>query len=341
MILPAFISFADRQLLDTEFSLSSLSGLKNLLDDIPTTATTVRVLARYDVSGTQAEKVRCAVCHAARHHRGFHVETEFGEALLGRDCGRNRFKLDWDKEEHRFETAVARKAALERMLDAVPLVEEMLALEHEMVDGAERQAGFVTLLRSQHGKLSQAIARAVRDHGGALQYPVKVRDREAEEARARSIVPWLVQDLEEAKGTISRNSARRSLDRWIEVNAVTERTEFRTAGILRGGHCLFSDNLVGRLKAAIALLRGLASQLEIGPVDPSTFVDRVRTAGHVFEEVAELNKHLDEFTGRPNRQIIADWSTKVGVAARIPLVDPWASSSEPVVGRLWEAVGRA
>jgi hypothetical protein len=286
--------------------------------------------------------VRCAKCHAARHHRGFHVQTSLGPALIGRDCGRGSFGLDWDKEEQRFEFGVARQAALMRMDAAYPLLADLIAAAVGVKAGVVRLESYVAHLRGHHGKLSQAIAKALRENSGGLYFPVAVRDRGAEEANARNQAWSLVDDVENASGPEARKAARKKLDRWIDAHGVITRTEFKLAGVLRGGRCLTEiDGLGEDFSNAVLNAEALARRLREGPVEPASFIEAIRELGHAYEQVVDLNAQLDEFTGPANRQVVAAWSRGASIPGVLDAPAPWASGVVELTERLWGIVGRA
>lgn len=152
----------------------------------------------------------------------------------------------------------------------------------------------------------------------------------------------MVDDVELATDPPTRMAARRKLERWIEDNGVVNRVEHRSAGVLRGGRSLIeTEGLSDRLGIAVQRAKILSAELVQQPVEPKRFVEIMRSLGHVYEEVIDLNGQLDLFTSRANRQVLSAWSSEAGIGSELPNTTPWRSTARTVVGRLWQAIGTA
>ena len=274
---------------------------------------------------------------------GFVVEVEgVGRALVGNTCGRDHFGLDWNRETGRFEQLVARKAALVRLQDAEPFVDQLLALTDAMTEGANRLDSFIDEFGRASGKLSQQLVRAVRDHNGGLMVTVTERSREAEEEAARRRVPHLVYDVELARDPVERRAARRQLDSWIDDFGRVHVDRLEQRGRVNGGAVLGRWNLVPRILAATTRLRQVRDQMRREVDDPASLIAALREVGHAYTDVMARNGDLDVFTSAANLKAVDQWRRQVdGLYGTIPAVKPWKAEGRSVVQALWTVVGKA
>lgn len=319
------------------------SSLTGLIADLPKTSAKPTILGQYDETTSGRAKVRCAVCHRAVHYKGFLVEVaDIGQALLGRNCGKDHFGFDWEKDIQRFEAAVDRQRALVRLQDAAPLADQLLDLAPHMIAGAKRVDGFIGALRRDSGALSQQLVKAVRVHGGGLMITVRERNREAEEESARVRAWGLVDAVEMARDPVERRAARKQLDRWIEDHGkvFSERPERR--GVLRGGALLTPSTLAPEALRASVKLRHARDKTREEVDDPAAMIEALRETGQAYTAIIAANGHLDEFTSPANLKTIEQWRVQVpGLYGTIPAVGPWKAEGRTLVQTLWTVVGKA
>lgn len=84
--------------------------------------------------------MRCTVCGAHRHWKGYVVELDDSRhALLGGDCGRQAFGFEWDEVEADFIRQQDRQRDLRRHAASLPFVRDLAleveqALDHWTID---------------------------------------------------------------------------------------------------------------------------------------------------------------------------------------------------------------
>jgi hypothetical protein len=313
-----------------------------LLGDLPKSSRPL-IVGQYDEGASGRPKVRCAICHAKRHYKGFLVELpSVGRALLGRNCGSDHFEFDWAKDVQRFEAEIDRQKELLRVTEAAPLIAQLMDLTPTMTIGAKRIDGFISTLRQRSGPLSQHLVRAVRDHGGGLMVTVRERSREAEEESARRRVPALLEAVEYARDPVERQAAKRQLDSWIKDHGQVHIERLERRGILKGGEVLTPSNLATDVIRATIQLRQARDQMaeEIG--DPRSVIGALREVGHAFKRVLDANEHLDTFTSEPNLRTIEQWRRQIpNLDGFVPPAEPWKSTGRDTLDLLWSTVGKA
>lgn len=117
------------------------------------------------------EHIPCAFGHGVKHWKGYGIELEDGRrALIGKDCGKKHFGLDFQSFENSFRAEATRQYELNRL---IALREAMPAALAELAALASKPAviaydAYWNAMRRHFGNMSQALAKSVRSYQGRL-----------------------------------------------------------------------------------------------------------------------------------------------------------------------------
>ena len=190
----AFLSERDSALLARDLRITDPTGLPGFAASLPDGVGLRAILFQYDATppggkgAGHKEHIPCAFGHGVKHWKGYGIELEDDrKALIGKDCGKKHFGLDFQTFENSFRAEASRQYELKRLIalrEAVPmaLVELQALLTHPSVKGYD---DYFAAMRRHFGKMSRELAKSVRSSQGRLTTIEMVRDHKAEEAAAR------------------------------------------------------------------------------------------------------------------------------------------------------------
>lgn len=181
------ISPEDRKILSTQFYVSNPQELANLRPDIPPNLEIEAVEFAYDVQVPWDERhrwIRCCECARDHNHRrGFVLRfVDHTRATVGRDCGREKHSLDYDRRIQDFEGHMTRARLLRQTL--VMLKEGPLVIDHlkrlradSAIMAARGLRGAIMAKLPDFGRRLEAATN------GRIEGKVAVRDFDAEKSR--------------------------------------------------------------------------------------------------------------------------------------------------------------
>lgn len=212
------VSPTDRALLETQFYVSDPRLLPNLRKDIPTEATVEAVEFAYHVQAGRTERhrwIRCCECERDHNHRrGLILRfSDQTRATLGRDCGREKHNLDFDKLINEFEGRMARGNLVRQalsMLDQAPIVYSHL----RRLRGEPTITSCLRMKDELARKLPEISRRLEAASGGRVSAKVRVRDYDAEKQRDAR----LDQKLE----ALARRTSRQRGEQGVDGELLTE-----------------------------------------------------------------------------------------------------------------------
>lgn len=181
------ISPTDRALLETRFSVHNPRLLPNLRKDIPADLNVEGVEFAYHVQASQTERhlwIRCCECERDHNHRrGLILRfADQSRATLGRDCGREKHSLDFDRLIDEFEGRMARGRLVRQavsMLEQAPIVYNHL----RRLRGEPTISSCLRVRNELARKLPEFSQRLEAATDGRVSAKVRVRDYDAERQR--------------------------------------------------------------------------------------------------------------------------------------------------------------
>lgn len=316
------LSSDDRALLERNFFIEDPVVLASIVDAIPADVSTPGIAWKYDLPHSRP-KVRCAVCGAHRHWKGYVVDLGEGRhALLGGDCGRDAFGFVWDREESAFLRLQDRQLDLRRYVAAEPF---MASLEAELAEALRSDEvavfeRYMAELRKTFGKFSQALVRAARSDG-RLEGTEKKPDLGASRELARIQRPDLFTAIELAPSEVALDSAKRRLAKYLETTGRVLVDAEVIVGYMDGRILFTQGGLPSLVQPLAAALSAIKAARAVAPAEADGIgFDVIRTLENVRVALEEMQRALtiadafDRFTSIENTALVAEWTAKSGRA---------------------------
>lgn len=312
---------SDRALLERQLSTSTPEAIEHLLDRLPPPVDAPpEILFGYDVTpdkGVDRAKIRCAHCSRTLHWKGWVIElAPTARALIGKDCGSDHYGLDFHKVELRFRALESRKLDLlwlQNVRAHLPMLcDELRAIETHQSVLAYRD--YRLALSRDFGRLSQGLARVIREHSGRLITEIRVRDLKAEETRAQRARP----DLFEVLGSQAALKARASeLKRWMGQQPPILKTEIIDDGVCAGWQMLTMtpqppEIIAAMLEGAEALRDKALTQRSDSWTTPALNDGRrqLTSVFQAFDSLMRLVSASETFADPANLARIVRWSRR-------------------------------
>jgi hypothetical protein len=245
-----------------------------------------------------------------------------GLALLGNNCGKDQFGIEFKRVERDFHAQRNRQRDLQRIIEIRELLPPLEA-ELEMLRRSAAAAafdGYMAGLRS-FGKLRSVLRRIAQQNHGLLACTSYYRDREAELRYAETLphAKHHQQRIEGAKTEYLRRTRIEEYQRWVESLPPVECEKIETFGRLLGGGIFelpFNETLVASMKATRDAVRVHADEFLTNRSDYWTKRRLVRAIQMLRLRVGLANRaialldELDRFTSVENLAKIAAWSER-------------------------------
>lgn len=179
---------SDHTLRTRKFDISDPEVLPNLVQQLPDTSGMPEIEYQYDVKpakNKRREKIHCAHCHGRRHWKGYVVVWPDGcRCLIGKDCGKRHYGIDFQLVETEFGEKRSRKIYLLRYDALMSNLPKLLPVIEELSRrGALFEIDRVRFEISKYGRDIFPVLAAVGDDG-TLRVEERVRDIRAEERRS-------------------------------------------------------------------------------------------------------------------------------------------------------------
>lgn len=317
---PFVLSAADRDLIADRFKIENPETLPGLMARLPENAELEAILYRYDETPPGGEKfsdrprILRAHCHGARHWKGYVIQLKGGAtALIGVDCGEKQFGLSFKTIDDDFRAREDRQDYLVRFARVHELLPEFR--EQLVAINKSNALGRFDSFTADFSKKFSFVVGSFKRSGGRLIVSERIRDSNAEDAKARSQVPDLVRAVEDAgrKSEGVRKAAVKRLKRWIDDNPVNVIRETE-AGIVLGFEIFNAKESPEQLiRQALRTVLDICKEIEGKPSDQlrtadfSTAFKRLQSAFERFDKALALMRAFNRFTA--NIHDIAKWSS--------------------------------
>ena len=118
-------SLSDIDLLNAELTTDSPEPLENLVRQLPAGDYESYVEYKYDLRGTEHDKLRCVHCNQP-HFRGYVMNKGGERFLVGHICGAHIYGEDFNRYTNDYEVAVERRDTLRRARDARAVIQPFM-----------------------------------------------------------------------------------------------------------------------------------------------------------------------------------------------------------------------
>jgi hypothetical protein len=177
---------SDSELLARNFNVDDPEQLDHLLSSIPANDEVPSVEFQYHTPGGRSAFVYCAHCNERTHNHGFVMKYQNGNRILvGRDCGKKLYGLNFNTAYNDFKAAQNRAFELKRKMALLNLEVDFCAALNDLLNNpAVRQyEGVRRDFLKVFAGLTRDLQNSASRENGQLNRLEKVRDREAEETR--------------------------------------------------------------------------------------------------------------------------------------------------------------
>jgi hypothetical protein len=347
-----FLSERDRDLLARQFNfIGDPETIPGLVERLPPNSKLFRIEHKYNVTPPGGAKkgkrprIRCAHCHAPLHWKGWCIQLDDGSlALIGIDCGEKQFGLDFNSSANDFDFSHNRQTAIQRVIEireALPaaLQEIRGLLKDPAIRAFDAYQEQLHAIRRQNPHLITVLAATLMEGQGQLAARLCIRDKAAEEDRARRAQPELFLAHESAinknKGAGVVKACANRIKKWMEYQEPLFKTEFRPMGRVLGARIVTErKNALSLLKEIVASFDDAAKEFMgqtsdyWNPKQLGKSIDALRKCFEKANDLHELLAHLLEFTSPTNLARIAAWSS-----AEINSDDPRVNAALTSEGR--------